>query len=144
VYRRILVAYDDSPAAHCALAAAAQWAVLTDAALTAVAVQPHLPHYGATVGEVAEEFALEEQACKRWLDAAASYATEHGLELATEMRVGNPAAQLLAAAREHHADLLVLGHPSHSAFWSRLLGATAERLAVAPTPCPVLIVPNTR
>jgi nucleotide-binding universal stress UspA family protein len=141
MYERILLAYDDSPGARRALAVAVDLAKLTGATLTAVAVEAHLPHYGATVGEVVEEQAVEERTCRRWLQAAASYADEHGYQLATEIRAGHPAQQLLQAAQVHHVDLLVLGHPSHSALWSRLVGATAERVVTGHTPCPVLIVP---
>jgi hypothetical protein len=54
------------------------------AELIAAAVEAHLPHYAATVGEVDEERAVEEQACKRWLAAAAAAADEHGVALRTD------------------------------------------------------------
>jgi nucleotide-binding universal stress UspA family protein len=116
-------------------------AKLTGAALTAVAIEAHLPHYGATVGEVVEEQAVEEQACRRWLHAATAYTAEHGLDLATDIRAGHAAPQLLRAAEEHRADLLVLGHPAHCALRSRIIGSTADHLIEHRTPCPVLIVP---
>jgi nucleotide-binding universal stress UspA family protein len=139
--QRILVAHDDSPRACRALAAAVDLAKLTGGALTAVAIEAHLPHYGATVGEVTEELAVEEQACRRWMHAATAYAAEHGLDLATDIRAGHPAPQLLRAAEEHHADLLILGHPAHSTLRSRIIGNTADHLIERRAPCPVLIIP---
>jgi hypothetical protein len=67
------------------------------ATVTAVAVEAHLPHYGATVGEVEEERLVEEQAARRWLAAALAYADEHGVTLATEIRAGHPAQELVRA-----------------------------------------------
>jgi nucleotide-binding universal stress UspA family protein len=67
------------------------------ATVTAVAVEAHLPHYGATVGEVEEERLVEEQAARRWLAAALAYADEHGVTLATEIRAGHPTQELVRA-----------------------------------------------
>jgi hypothetical protein len=46
-----------------ALRAAIDLAKASQARVVAVAVEAHLPHYAATVGEVDEELAVEEQAC---------------------------------------------------------------------------------
>ena len=104
-----------------------------------MAVEAHLPHYGATVGEVDEERAFEEKACRRWLAAASAYAGEQGVELRTEIRAGHPAQELIHAADAHHANLLVIGHSGHSAVWGRLVGTTAERVA-RHAHCSILIV----
>lgn len=141
VYQRILVAYDDSRAARRALAEAMRLARMTGAQLTAVAVEAHLPHYAATIGEVQEEQAVEEQQCQRWLKAAAAYASEQDITITTQVIAGHPAEQLIRYARSCQADLLILGHPSHSSLWSRIAGTTAGKLATGHAPCPVLIVP---
>ena len=39
-----------------------------------LAIEAHLPHYGATVGEVEEERRFEEQACTQLFEEASSYA----------------------------------------------------------------------
>lgn len=49
---------------------AVELARLSGGELVAVAVEAHLPHCGATVGEVADEHQVEERACHRWLTAA--------------------------------------------------------------------------
>ena len=64
-----------------------------------------------------------------------------GGEAEVEVRVGQPTEQLAAAAREHAADVLVVGrHGEHEGVW-RQLGSTAERL-VRSSPAPVLLAPG--
>jgi len=138
MFQHIVIAYDDSSGARLALARAVDLAA-DGAELIAVAVEAHLPHYAATVGEVEEERAVEEQACHRWLTAAEAYADARGVALRTEMRAGHPAQELIRAADAHQADLLMIGHSGHSAVWGRLVGTTAERVA-RHAHCSVLIV----
>lgn len=138
MFRRIVLAYDDSPGARRALQVAVELARVHGAELIAVAVEAHLPHYAATVGEVEEERAVEEQACQRWLAAANAFADEHEVALRTETRAGHPAQELVHAVTAHEADLLVLGRSGHSAIWGRFIGTTAEKVA-RHVECSVLI-----
>ncbi|MGW9032050.1 universal stress protein [Streptomyces sp. NPDC055722] len=139
MFRRIVVAYDDSPGARGALERAAELARGHDGELIAIAVEAHLPHYGATVGEVAEELEVEERACHRWLAAAQAYAAESGIAFEGETRAGHPAQEIVRAAEQHRADLIVVGHSGHSSVWSRFLGSSAEKIS-RHAPCSVLIV----
>lgn len=91
MFDKIVVAYDDSPGARRALEIGVDMTQRPGVELIAVAVQAHLPHYGATVGEVEEERSVEEQTCQRWLRAADAYADEHGVTLHTAIRAGHPA-----------------------------------------------------
>jgi nucleotide-binding universal stress UspA family protein len=138
VFTRIVIAYDDSPGARRALEVAVALAGRGDVAITAVAVEAHLPHYGATVGEVEEEHAVEEQTCRRWLAAASAYAGEHAVTLETEIRAGHPAQELVRSAVAHEADLVIVGHSGHSAIWGRFVGSTAEKIT-RHAPCSVLV-----
>ena len=56
-----------------------------------MAVEAHLPHYPATVGEVEEELQAEDIAERRWLTEAVAYAADHGVDLAVRTVVGHPA-----------------------------------------------------
>jgi nucleotide-binding universal stress UspA family protein len=138
VFDKIVVAYDDSPGARRALEIGVDLAQRRGVELTAVAVEAHLPHYGATIGEVKEERVVEEQTCQRWLRAAEAYADEHKIKLRTAIRAGHPAQELLHAAQRHQADLLILGHSGHSAIWGRFLGSTVEKVS-RHAQCSVLI-----
>jgi universal stress protein F len=129
VFSRILVAYDDSPAARRALAEAVRIARQDGARLVAVAVEEHLPRYdGATIGEVEEAHQLDRRACHRWLRAAEAYADEQGVRLRTEIRIGRLTRQLALAAASHQVDLLVVGHTSHVGVWCGIVGTKAERV----------------
>ncbi|MDO0935249.1 universal stress protein [Streptomyces sp. DG2A-72] len=77
-------------------------------------MEAHLPHYGETVGEVTEELEIEERACHRWLAAAEPYVTEHSVTFKGGTRAGHAAQELVRAAEQHRADLIMVGHSGHS------------------------------
>jgi nucleotide-binding universal stress UspA family protein len=91
MFQRVLVAYDGSEGAKKALDAAVGVARRDRAELIGLAIEAHLPHYGATVGEVEEERRFEEQACTQLLEEASSYAAGHGVAVQAEIRAGHPA-----------------------------------------------------
>lgn len=64
-----------------------------------------------------------------WLRIATDYARQHGVQVASDLRVGHPAGQILIAARAARADLLVIGHSRHPELHNRVLGSTAEHVA---------------
>jgi len=107
--------------------------------LTAVAVEEHLPHYAATVGETVE--------AKEQLDAyfggvmsdAGRRAADRGVHLESRIRAGDAAQQILLAAQELEADLIVLGPRGHSVIRDYLLGTTTDRVSHH-SPCSVLVV----
>jgi len=84
-FSRILVAHDGSEGAKRSLQVALDLARTFDAELHAVAVEPHLPHYRATVGEVKEELQLEETEAARVLGEAREMADQAGVALKTEV-----------------------------------------------------------
>jgi nucleotide-binding universal stress UspA family protein len=135
----VLVAYDGSKGARRALEAAVVLARRDHAELIGLAIEAHLPHYGATVGEVEEERRFEGQACARLLNEASAYAAEQGVTMRTEIRAGHPAQEIVRAAGDHGADLVVVGHTGHSGVWGRFLGTTAEKVG-RHAACSVLIV----
>jgi universal stress protein A len=55
------------------------------------------------------------------------------------VRAGRPHAEILAAARELGADLILLASHGHSSLAHVVLGSTVERV-VRQAPCPVLVV----
>jgi nucleotide-binding universal stress UspA family protein len=66
-----------------------------------------------------------------------------GVPAAFEQRVvtGAPSAELVHAAREDDADLVVVGRPEHAASPLGFVGTTCGRLVQA-APCAVLTVPR--
>jgi nucleotide-binding universal stress UspA family protein len=53
--------------------------------------------------------------------------------------IGHPAQELVKAAKDVGADLIVLGHRGHSAIWDTFLGSVAEKVS-RHAQCSVLIV----
>jgi nucleotide-binding universal stress UspA family protein len=140
MFTRIVLAYNDTPAAQRALNAAVQMARENDAELIAVAVERSLLFAGESITEVRKMHAARERACTGWLSAALAYADEHGVPLRTEIRIGLVARQLAAAAATHRADLLILGRSGQDFIRQRLLGTTADKVSRY-TRCPIMIVP---
>lgn len=153
---RIAVAYDDSAGGRAALARAVALArVLPGAKLIVIAID-ELPDYvtafapSASGGprriDLSSQSGEEEsgtagsagststrsrtiQRGADWIRTAADYARQQGVEIASDLRVGHPAGQILIAARAARADLLVIGHSRHPELHNRVLGSTAEHVA---------------
>ncbi|MFN2489253.1 MAG: universal stress protein [Actinomycetota bacterium] len=129
MYERLLIAYDGSEGARKALEVGLGMARDDRAAVTVLAIEAHLPHYGATVGEVNEELEREESESKALLEEARALAATHDVPIETEIRAGHAAQTIVAVAKENDADLIVIGHSGHSGVWGSLLGTTAERVS---------------
>ncbi|MFI9503915.1 universal stress protein [Nocardia sp. NPDC052566] len=138
MFQRIVVGYDGSAGARVALRMAFEMAAADHAALTIVAVEEHLPHYGPVVGELEEERSVGELDCRGWLTVALAEAGKRGIAASADLRAGHAAQALATAATEHDADLLILGRSGHSAIWGRFIGSTAEK-AARHARCSVLI-----
>lgn len=139
MYKKLLVACDASEGSRIAVVHAAILAKKLGAQLLALWVRGKLPHYPETIDEVAQE---EESAHEFFADIKAKLnatAAAQGLTIEPEMRAGHPAQQIVASAREHDIDLIVVGSRGHSRLWGELLGHTADRVNEN-APCSVLIV----
>ncbi len=80
------------------------------------------------------EAAQDELACLR--DRLAS---KGGAAIDCIVRGGEPAADIVASARELGADLIVIGHRGQGRLAQALLGSVARRV-IETAPCPVLVV----
>ena len=140
MFSRIVLAYNHTPRAQRALTAAVQMAREDDAELIAVAVERSLLFSGESITEVRNVHAARERACSGWLSAALAYADGHDVPLRTEIRIGQVARQLAAAAATHRADLLILGRNDQDFIRRRLLRTTAEKVSRY-SRCPVMIIP---
>jgi nucleotide-binding universal stress UspA family protein len=137
-FERILVAIDGSDCSNRAFAKALELAKLTQAHVTALAVEGLLPAYAATVGEV-DEVKREKDAFFGALANQARLRGEHaGVDIDVDLRLGHAAEVISRVAEEGAYDLVVLGHRGHF-LRDHLLGSTADRVAEH-APCPVMIV----
>jgi nucleotide-binding universal stress UspA family protein len=137
-FERIVVAIDGSEGSNRAFEKALELAGLTSARLIALAVEGPLPAYAATIGEVEEVKREKDAFFGALLADARAQAEQAGVPIEVELRPGHAAELIVRFAREHAADLIVLGHKGHF-LRDHLLGSTADRVAEH-AECPVMIV----
>jgi nucleotide-binding universal stress UspA family protein len=142
VFTRILVATDFSACADAALRAATALARAMGSTLAIVHVQSPLPAYAFAEGAAPDLARLEEDQ-RRWaqerLEQQAETVRASGLGVSTAIRVGTPADEVVEAAREMGADLIVVGTHGRTGLNRLLIGSVAERI-VRTAPCPVLTI----
>ena len=133
----ILVGHDGSRDADTAFEDALDLAALARARLSVVSVAT-LPEPPTEV----ETQATIESATRHYeklFDGLRRQAQERSVTLQTYVRVGYPADQILRAAVQQGADLIVVGHRGRSAVAEWVSGSTSRRI-VAHARCPVLVV----
>jgi nucleotide-binding universal stress UspA family protein len=137
-FERILVAIDGSDPSDRAFAKALELAHVTNAELTALAIEGPLPAYAATIGEVEEVKREKDLFFNALAVRARDQAGRAGVELSVELRAGYAAEAISDFAAAGSFDVVVLGHRGHF-LRDHLLGSTADRVAEH-APCPVMIV----
>jgi nucleotide-binding universal stress UspA family protein len=137
-FEHILVAIDGSEASDRAFAKALELTDVTNAQLTALAIEGPLPAYAATVGEVDEVKREKDIFFNALAVRAREQAEQLGIQLAIELRAGHAAEVISDFAARGGFDLIVIGHRGHF-LRDHLLGSTADRVAEH-APCPVMIV----
>lgn len=146
--QRILVATDFSEGGRKALRYALRLAEQSGAELTILHVV-ELPTDAYSWVESSGGFIAGEDIERFYADARRQAADEvaqaevdlppHRCHLQTALRTGQPRDQIVRAARELPADLLVIGTHGFTGLKRFLLGSTAEGV-VRYAPCPVLVV----
>lgn len=142
----VIVAVDNSQHANEAVALLAHLPLPEATRITVVhVVRPVHPAVGlaaidtAQVYEALQQVQDEERERGEALVAAAvEKLRATGRELTTEVRVGDPAGQILEVAAERKADLIVAGARGHSGIEGLLTGSVADRL-IKTARCSVLI-----
>jgi nucleotide-binding universal stress UspA family protein len=139
--RKILVAVDGSELATAAVRLAAELAAGLGGELAIVAVYDPKVVMSVEGGPSALDLvAIHRDDARRSLDEAAKEATACP-PVATFVRDGSPGREILAAADEWSADLVVLGTHGRGGLTRLLLGSTADSV-VRHAGCPVLVVPR--
>ena len=83
-----------------------------------------------------------EDISRQQLGVLATELRKEGLPIRVDWRVGSVEDSILDAARDHSADLIVMGRSDLSTFFDRLAGSAVTEVADEAR-CPVLIVPTT-
>lgn len=139
MFRKMLLAYDNSPGADKALEVAIDLAKQYGAELWLLSVEDRLPHFAATIGEVDEEKEFEEQQLSAAQARALNRAVREGLQPHMHLAVGHVASTIVRFAQEGGFDVIVMGHTGRSGVWGNFLGTTAEKVS-RHAPCTVIIV----
>jgi nucleotide-binding universal stress UspA family protein len=89
--------------------------------------------------EVGEGPGSFREAAQRAVDAVAAVFDDWGPPVGTEIRSGSPAAEIIKAAKQHDAGLVVVAAGGRGISDAILPGSTAQRVQHY-APCPVLVV----
>ena len=138
-YPRILVAFDDTPAAAFALRHVVPYALDQGSRLTLLTVVPDPPGSVAAAGispqRVAEE--MEAEADKHLRRVAATLPRD--LPVTTVLRHGDPAEEILRLVREEPVDLICMGARGRGRVTGALLGSVSTAV-LHHSPVPVVVL----
>jgi nucleotide-binding universal stress UspA family protein len=142
-YRNVLLAYDGSPDAELALAHAVGMAQVYRARLRIVAVTPPPPllAWQAPGGTRAIHEAEQSELAEKLRLAADGVPDD--LSVTTQLLDGDPAREILAAAREHDHDVIVLGSRGRGRVSAALLGSVSNRV-MHDAEVPVIVIHRPR
>jgi nucleotide-binding universal stress UspA family protein len=141
MFRKIIVALNESPESERALVSAIRLAKSLSAELQTITFMAGLPAYTAFAGvadpgipQVLEQDQLE--LYERLRESAREQARSHGIKLETHLVGGDGVGAIVDFLRAQRADLLVLGLHQHDLHISRLWSTVYELAQDAP--CSVL------
>ncbi|HZP46902.1 MAG TPA: universal stress protein [Vicinamibacterales bacterium] len=126
MYRRILVAIENSPADRTILTHVSDLAKLTGATLLLVHVADGWAarHFDELKLRESEEM----KADRAYLDQLRSGLRAQGLHVDVELAMGDPATELVRSAETHRADLIAMATHGHRFLSDVVRGATADRV----------------
>jgi nucleotide-binding universal stress UspA family protein len=138
-YPRILVAFDDTPAAAFALRHVVPYAIDQGSRLTLLTVVPDLPAAVAAAGispqRVAEEMETEAETHLRHVAAT----LPQDLPVTTVLRHGDPAEEILRLVSEQPVDLICMGARGRGRVTGALLGSVSTAV-LHHSPVPVVVL----
>lgn len=143
LFRHILVPIDGSEpslqAAHMALRVIALCPACTMTVLYVIdeLVLAELVHFSKR-GEKEVEAELAEQG-RRYLELARQQAEKEGVPAECQIRRGDPFEEIIAAANNLRADLVIMGHTGRRGTARVLIGSVTQRV-LDYAPCPVLVM----
>jgi universal stress protein A len=126
MYRRILVAVENSPADRTILAHVSELARLTGAELLLVHVADGWA--ARNFDELKLRESEEMQSDRKYLDQLHDDLEARGFKVETRLAMGDPATELIKATEEQGVDLIAMSTHGHRFVKDILLGATADRV----------------
>jgi nucleotide-binding universal stress UspA family protein len=134
IAKRIVVGYDGSDAARRAVERAAELAGY-GSTVTIVSVAPSV--YGNGLPPLADPDDVER--ARRLLEEARAHLVARHVTVATRDPIGDPAGQIVEAAEELGADLVIVGTHNGNAIGGLVLGSTSTGV-LHRAPCDILVV----
>ncbi|HEU4368694.1 MAG TPA: universal stress protein [Methylomirabilota bacterium] len=140
-HKRALVALDGSPSSEAVLRFLLEIAGPLDMTVLLVRVLEPVP---PVVTEGSRHMVIEDVEGRRrdaeeYLAQIAAALRAQGVETALEVRRGRPAEEILAAAREHRADLIAMATHGRTGLGRLLFGSVAE-VVLRRAPVPVFMI----
>ena len=126
MYRRILVAVENSPADQTILAHVAELARLTGAELLLVHVADGWAARNFDQLKLRESEEMKSD--RSYLDALRGDLERRGLTVETRLAMGDPATELVKVSEEQGVDLIAMSTHGHRFVKDVLLGATADKV----------------
>jgi nucleotide-binding universal stress UspA family protein len=126
MYRRILVAVENSPADQAILNHIVPLATMMDAELLLVHVADGFAarHFQDLKLRESDEIKSD----RAYLDGVAASLAAHSLRVSTELAMGDPATELIRLAAERHADLIAMSTHGHRFINDLIHGTTVDRV----------------
>jgi nucleotide-binding universal stress UspA family protein len=126
MYRRILVAIENSPADRTIVTHVSELARITGAELLLVHVADGWAarHFDDLQLRESEEMRSD----RAYLEQLRSDLMSRGLTVTTKLAMGDPATELIRSAEEHDVDLIAMSTHGHRYLSDLLHGATADRV----------------
>ena len=126
MYKRILVAVEHSPADRTILAHVATLAKMTGAELLLVHVADGWAARNFDRLNLRESDEIKED--RRYLDSLKSDLAAQGLQVRTQLAMGDPSDELIRVSKEEHADLIAMSTHGHRFLSDLIHGTTADRV----------------
>jgi nucleotide-binding universal stress UspA family protein len=136
-YQKIVLGYDESEAAKLALERASTIAKVFGSKLVVTSVAPVVHSVGRSAGPI--DSTDPPAAHIEELNHAKTYLEGEGLQAELIPALGDPAETIAEVAKEHDADLIVVGTHEPSVI-GRLFGQSVTEAVVHKVHCDVLIV----
>ncbi|MBV8672651.1 MAG: universal stress protein [Acidobacteriaceae bacterium] len=141
MFKKITVAYNDSPEANRALAQAIDLAKALGAELSAITVIEDLPAYAAFAAAADSTLVVKlnedaQEQCKLLHSSAQQCALRKGIQLKTHLLDGEPCQSIVRFLLDTKTDLVVIGLHRNTSHISRLWSTVYELALDAP--CSVL------
>lgn len=128
MFHTVLAAVDGSASSLKAAEVAVKLAAVCSATLDILSVEETPPRYVATSEESAQEHSATLAYYDRLHAPLVEFARSRGVQARCAVISGHEGQAILDYVRDHHCDLLVIGHQGHSGVWGTSLGSTADKL----------------